>query len=163
CNKWYSNIDAEKYENYIFPGYGLISDNKIFVITEINNNKLTLSNLRFGRYLGDPKEDRQPELGTCSIFRFEDESCQGLNLVGSYICESSHTQTYNSQVIDSTDEAEYGNSVCVFTHKLEKENYFTEIYATDFNCHIFTQEGIFRSEEHTSELQSRENLVCRLL
>src|SRR5690606_41450897 len=23
--------------------------------------------------------------------------------------------------------------------------------------------GIFRSEEHTSELQSRENLVCRLL
>src|SRR5690606_22462809 len=25
------------------------------------------------------------------------------------------------------------------------------------------QEGVIRSEEHTSELQSRENLVCRLL
>src|SRR5690606_41101701 len=25
------------------------------------------------------------------------------------------------------------------------------------------QRGVFRSEEHTSELQSRENLVCRLL
>src|SRR6266511_4598223 len=25
------------------------------------------------------------------------------------------------------------------------------------------REGFFRSEEHTSELQSRENLVCRLL
>src|SRR5690606_40744229 len=29
-------------------------------------------------------------------------------------------------------------------------------------CTIFPG-GVFRSEEHTSELQSRENLVCRLL
>src|SRR5690606_42094310 len=28
---------------------------------------------------------------------------------------------------------------------------------------IFSLKGEFRSEEHTSELQSRENLVCRLL
>src|SRR5690606_39809116 len=27
----------------------------------------------------------------------------------------------------------------------------------------FSYEGVYRSEEHTSELQSRENLVCRLL
>src|SRR5436309_10000298 len=29
--------------------------------------------------------------------------------------------------------------------------------------HDFLFENLFRSEEHTSELQSRENLVCRLL
>src|SRR5690606_40741734 len=34
---------------------------------------------------------------------------------------------------------------------------FTEL---SFNC---TGKSGFRSEEHTSELQSRENLVCRLL
>ena len=27
----------------------------------------------------------------------------------------------------------------------------------------YTEEGFLRSEEHTSELQSRRNLVCRLL
>src|SRR5690606_39946087 len=32
--------------------------------------------------------------------------------------------------------------------------------ATDF---LLTEENVHRSEEHTSELQSRENLVCRLL
>src|SRR5690606_15260850 len=31
------------------------------------------------------------------------------------------------------------------------------------NTHLFTDEKWGRSEEHTSELQSRENLVCRLL
>src|SRR5690606_41360244 len=37
--------------------------------------------------------------------------------------------------------------------------------AEDIECHL-TKDGLnitFRSEEHTSELQSRENLVCRLL
>src|SRR5690606_41582081 len=29
-------------------------------------------------------------------------------------------------------------------------------------CRLGGAEAIFRSEEHTSELQSRENLVCRL-
>src|SRR5436309_9293459 len=29
--------------------------------------------------------------------------------------------------------------------------------------HAFSTNGTYRSEEHTSELQSRENLVCRLL
>src|SRR5690606_40778322 len=29
--------------------------------------------------------------------------------------------------------------------------------------HDLDRDGILRSEEHTSELQSRENLVCRLL
>src|SRR5690606_39669757 len=28
---------------------------------------------------------------------------------------------------------------------------------------VIVLDGLFRSEEHTSELQSRENLVCRLL
>src|SRR5690606_41349116 len=32
-----------------------------------------------------------------------------------------------------------------------------------FNAWTFLSSSLLRSEEHTSELQSRENLVCRLL
>src|SRR3712207_7602094 len=32
-----------------------------------------------------------------------------------------------------------------------------------FRCHFNLRQFIFRSEEHTSELQSRQYLVCRLL
>src|SRR5690606_42130269 len=42
----------------------------------------------------------------------------------------------------------------------------TDIISFDYSDHITIQGDIFisiRSEEHTSELQSRENLVCRLL
>src|SRR5690606_42039122 len=41
-----------------------------------------------------------------------------------------------------------------------------DIFAYGFPCNDFSVVGErkgFRSEEHTSELQSRENLVCRLL
>src|SRR5690606_29939636 len=31
------------------------------------------------------------------------------------------------------------------------------------SCYLLSGESDFRSEEHTSELQSRENIVCRLL
>src|SRR5690606_40500545 len=31
------------------------------------------------------------------------------------------------------------------------------------NAFVISRQGVIRSEEHTSELQSRENLVCRLL
>src|SRR5690606_39462630 len=42
----------------------------------------------------------------------------------------------------------------------DKQNYSFKYV----NCHPHNpQEGLSRSEEHTSELQSRENLVCRLL
>src|SRR5690606_41388755 len=37
------------------------------------------------------------------------------------------------------------------------------LFPGKFLCHFIGFVHIFRSEEHTSELQSRENLVCRLL
>src|SRR5690606_40844293 len=37
------------------------------------------------------------------------------------------------------------------------------IRAVDTACGCWAMSARFRSEEHTSELQSRENLVCRLL
>src|SRR5436309_7299113 len=52
-------------------------------------------------------------------------------------------------------------------------NYDIDKYGIDWFCYGGRETGntfppqqqydIFRSEEHTSELQSRENLVCRLL
>src|SRR5690606_33205317 len=37
------------------------------------------------------------------------------------------------------------------------------ILRNDTSCNFVRKYGLTRSEEHTSELQSRENLVCRLL
>src|SRR2546430_12891362 len=36
-------------------------------------------------------------------------------------------------------------------------------YFRDFHAAEFRRPGVLRSEEHTSELQSQSNLVCRLL
>src|SRR5690606_12302338 len=47
----------------------------------------------------------------------------------------------------------------IYTHRVDSSPYVTNIEATEA---IVEQEGT-RSEEHTSELQSRENLVCRLV
>src|SRR5690606_41150018 len=54
---------------------------------------------------------------------------------------------------NSHDEGGVGMSNLAFAHILTRTGYPLVYY----NAHEF------RSEEHTSELQSRENLVCRLL
>src|SRR5690606_4337355 len=59
------------------------------------------------------------------------------------------------------------NEVCGF----KNNGYIPAIYLTvlsqSLQMHMMTAEAfpfpVLRSEEHTSELQSRENLVCRLL
>src|SRR5690606_39798771 len=47
----------------------------------------------------------------------------------------------------------------------EKYSWISSVYNSSENKHYPGSKVIraFRSEEHTSELQSRENLVCRLL
>src|SRR5690606_39846049 len=53
-------------------------------------------------------------------------------------------------------------------HSGVKMDYFDDINQKRFIPHVIEPasgltRGVLRSEEHTSELQSRENLVCRLL
>src|SRR5690606_41283750 len=45
----------------------------------------------------------------------------------------------------------------IYLYIVFKKTFFTHVF-TSYNRNL-----PFRSEEHTSELQSRENLVCRLL
>src|SRR5690606_41592924 len=47
-----------------------------------------------------------------------------------------------------------------FTAEMGKKNNWTKAVYEKFNA---LKNHLIRSEEHTSELQSRENLVCRLL
>src|SRR5690606_10551005 len=46
---------------------------------------------------------------------------------------------------------------------LDKRGQRLALWATDETLHVPCNDELYRSEEHTSELQSRENLVCRLL
>src|SRR5690606_40903327 len=62
---------------------------------------------------------------------------------------------------------QWGNELLIYGPVLEiPYKTFTEKTVTDkITKSVYTEtiEKIERSEEHTSELQSRENLVCRLL
>src|SRR5690606_31331950 len=59
-------------------------------------------------------------------------------------------------ITDDPDNYEADKTIPVFARQLEDNFQFT--------THVLMGEGPReRSEEHTSELQSRENLVCRLL
>src|SRR5690606_40274334 len=51
----------------------------------------------------------------------------------------------------------------VFTWKGEKDTLMTPRDSIIYYKHFLQSGMMARSEEHTSELQSRENLVCRLL
>src|SRR5690606_42021449 len=69
--------------------------------------------------------------------------------------------TYLEQVslitdIDSLDKANQGGVTLITLHSA-KGLEFPVVFIAG------VEEGLLRSEEHTSELQSRENLVCRLL
>src|SRR5690606_41884434 len=46
---------------------------------------------------------------------------------------------------------------------VQKETHFGQEVLVTRKGAVSAQKGQLRSEEHTSELQSRENLVCRLL
>src|SRR5690606_41847906 len=47
--------------------------------------------------------------------------------------------------------------------RIERRPFYGTRQANAITRLLQTQSGLHRSEEHTSELQSRENLVCRLL
>src|SRR3712207_8892039 len=50
------------------------------------------------------------------------------------------------------------------TRLFKAPNYLQQVKNSRLRCRVFQETvGKFRSEEHTSELQSRQYLVCRLL
>src|SRR5690606_41831200 len=69
-------------------------------------------------------------------------------------CDHDRPECGNNGSSDSLDHPEDDE-------RLYRGRYSTEGRTCSKNCK--TNEENFRSEEHTSELQSRENLVCRLL
>src|SRR5690606_39848520 len=80
-----------------------------------------------------------------------------------------YTTLFRSTRVSSFDEAvrlvnahEFGNGTAIFTRDGDAAREFAagiEVGMVGINVPI----PVPRSEEHTSELQSRENLVCRLL
>src|SRR5690606_18515221 len=72
---------------------------------------------------------------------------------------------FNNLSIKPECKKKCNNSCCfLFVHIPQHRIEFPEVgsFPEEDNKHRCKQEKI-RSEEHTSELQSRENLVCRLL
>src|SRR5690554_7456016 len=78
---------------------------------------------------------------------------------------SSHSQHTNKTDLISTI---LKNKNVINDSKLDKCDtieaiYKPDIHNKDFNKEYIIEDKLFRSEEHTSELQSRPHLVCRLL
>src|SRR5690606_41219371 len=71
------------------------------------------------------------------------------------------TENYTDTTISDDVVGFYNDAFMMLRHfrELENSDQETETFYSQFINHIIS----FRSEEHTSELQSRENLVCRLL
>src|SRR2546422_1587540 len=57
---------------------------------------------------------------------------------------------------------EYSLALWIWTWSFPR-NFTSRRTCSDSRCSSFATEGSLRSEEHTSELQSRLHLVCRLL
>src|SRR5690606_3561487 len=79
--------------------------------------------------------------------------------------DTQHTRAFNQQSIKiGVGKPGFGKSKIAhsLTSSIEKGD-FTQGAANALGLNFDTKEPIIRSEEHTSELQSRENLVCRLL
>src|SRR5690606_40132417 len=75
-----------------------------------------------------------------------------------YLDGLEHSYNYNKLCYNSNIKPIFENS--------EGEKYFLKKIVSKFlvnHLQVFIFSEMLRSEEHTSELQSRENLVCRLL
>src|SRR5690606_39704823 len=73
---------------------------------------------------------------------------------------------FNGQDLNGDGEADYGS--CIPKVRQGQSFWWIIDFASARLQSLGTGQGVFfdqqtRSEEHTSELQSRENLVCRLL
>src|SRR3990167_10923149 len=77
-----------------------------------------------------------------------------------YIIEEPPFDEYHAKAHNLTYEAPLRVKTRL-TNKKTGEIKTQEIFFADFP--LMTNHGTFRSEEHTSELQSQSNLVCRLL
>src|SRR5690606_39548856 len=68
----------------------------------------------------------------------------------------------SSSILNSSGRPSNVSNICFFLmlNRFSNRCNLTKIYL-DYVCS--RSNSPFRSEEHTSELQSRENLVCRLL
>src|SRR5690606_41440955 len=67
-----------------------------------------------------------------------------------------YTTLFRSTVLPYNENYIYSLNGLIF----QNDNYFENLSIGKYTVYV---KDIGRSEEHTSELQSRENLVCRLL
>src|SRR5690606_40346852 len=93
-------------------------------------------------------EDRQADYASNGLFDgsiSNGNSTNSLNLTQVYILTTRRTASASELVINGL------------------EPYIDAVQVGDTTTGKFQASFLLRSEEHTSELQSRENLVCRLL
>src|SRR5690606_39866339 len=67
----------------------------------------------------------------------------------------------NEPIVDPRRFDTAGRKIEVHTYGTPRQLVSDVVFAID--AHDRSRQKVMRSEEHTSELQSRENLVCRLL
>src|SRR3712207_8221364 len=95
------------------------------------------------------------------VYGIED-SIENLKIVGDIVFDSNDLATLNARVTDETGEN--GGGTVYYQELIDGQ--VSMSFSGNPKCggYIYLALGnIVRSEEHTSELQSRQYLVCRLL
>src|SRR5690554_7169879 len=101
-----------------------------------------------------------------TLFRSFPRSCQFKSLLCNLLIKFNIVFPYKMVSFHSCRIRCFSVTICIFACKLFPSHHtFTDMNPTivDDLCLHYFMSIRFRSEEHTSELQSRPHLVCRLL
>src|SRR2546427_1563663 len=74
-----------------------------------------------------------------------------------------YTTLFRSLSAWREDDRHFGNVLGMYAFGLEEAGHYDRTEAVALHAVELDPEDVWRSEEHTSELQSQSNLVCRLL
>src|SRR5690625_6188221 len=87
----------------------------------------------------------------------------GMEIHDGYLWVSNTEPVYRWPMPENEELIPQGDPEIMISGFLSQSDHASKTFTFDNNGHIYVAVGAPRSEEHTSELQSRGHLVCRLL
>src|SRR5690606_29294420 len=112
------------------------------------------------------RDIKNPDAGGAEVFTHEVMRRLAAKGYSATLFTSEYAGCSENETIDGINIIRSGNKYQVYKRAIEyyrKHQSDYDLVIDEINTRPFLTPRFVRSEEHTSELQSRENLVCRLL